>query len=72
MASEPNIYKDGVEVLAPCAYTANNMAEAISNLAQNIQEASDKAWDAYGSGKSQILRSTPDTFMDDIAAAFED
>ncbi len=71
MASEPNIYKDGVEVLAPCVYTANNMSEAIGNLAQNIQEASDTAWDVYGSGKSQNY-ATSDSFMDDIAEAFAD
>jgi len=72
MTTDPNIYVDGVEVLAPCAYTANNAAEAINNLTQDTYEASDKAWGAYGSGKSQSLSSTPDSFMDDIAAAFED
>ncbi len=68
----PNIYVDGVEVLAPCAYTADNAAEAINNLTQETYEASDKAWKAYGSGKSQTLTSTPDSFMSDVAEAFKD
>ena len=72
MASEPNIYKDGVEVLAPCVYTADSAAEAINNLTLETYEAADKAFKAYGSGKSKILNSTPDTFMDDIAEAFAD
>lgn len=69
---EPNIYTDGVEVLAPCVYTGDNAAEAINNLTQVTYEASDKAWNAYGSGKSQILQSSSDSFMSDIAEAFED
>jgi hypothetical protein len=72
MTPDQNIYVDGVEVLAPCVYTGNNAAEAINNLTQDTYEASDKAWGAYGSGKSQILQSTPDSFMSDIAEAFED
>lgn len=67
-----NIYVDGVEVLAPCAYTANSAAEAINNLTLETYEATDKAWKAYGSGKSKIIQSTPDSFMSDIAEAFED
>lgn len=72
MTPDQNIYTEGVEVLAPCAYTADSPAEAINNLTQDTYEASDKAWKAYGSGKSQILNSTPDSFMSDIAEAFED
>jgi hypothetical protein len=72
MTTDQNIYTEGVEVLAPCTYTANNAAEAINNLTQDTYEASDKAWDAYGSGKSQILQSTPDSLMRDLAEAFED
>lgn len=72
MTPDQSIYTDGIEVLAPCAYTAKNAAEAINNLTQNTYEASDKAWDAYGEGKSQILESTPDSFMRDLAEAFED
>jgi hypothetical protein len=69
MTNPKNIYTDGVEVLAPCTYTADSAVEAISNLSQEIQEASDKAWGVYGSGKSQ---NTSDSFMNDIAEAFAD
>jgi hypothetical protein len=68
----PNIYVDGVEVLAPCVYTADSAGEAINNLTIETYEAADKAWKTYGSGKSKILTSTPDSFMDDIAEAFKD
>ncbi len=67
-----NIYVDGVEVLAPCAYTANSAAEAINNLTLETYEATDKAWKAYGDGKSVSAKSTPESFMDDIAEAFAD
>jgi hypothetical protein len=72
MTQPKNIHVDGVEVIAPCVYTATNAAEAINNLTQNTYEASDKAWGTYGNGKSQILTSTFDSFMGDIAEAFED
>jgi hypothetical protein len=72
MTQPNNIYTDGVEVLAPCVYTADNAAEAINNLTLETYEATEKAWKAYRSGKSQILNSTPDSFMDDIAEAFAD
>jgi hypothetical protein len=72
MTEPNNIYIDGVEVLAPCVYTADSAAEAINNLTQETYEAADKAWKAYGSGKSKVLNSTPDTFMDDVAEAFAD
>ena len=68
----PNIYVDGVEVLAPCVYTADSAGEAINNLTIETYEAADKAWKTYGSGKSKILTSTPDSFMDDVAEAFAD
>jgi hypothetical protein len=71
MTEPNNIYTDGVEVIAPCAYTADNAADAINNLTQATYEASGNAWDAYGSGKS-ILATTPDSFMDDVAEAFKD
>jgi hypothetical protein len=70
---QPNkIYTEGVEVLAPCVYTADSAAEAINNLTLETYEATEKAWKAYGSGKSKILNSTPDSFIDDIAEAFAD
>ena len=72
MTQPNNIYTEGVEVLAPCVYTADSAAEALNNLTKEAYEATDKAWKAYGSGKSKILNSTPDTFMDDIAEAFAD
>jgi hypothetical protein len=72
MTEPKNIYVDGVEVLAPCAYTAESAADAINNLTQETYEASGNAWDAYGNGKSQVLNSNSDSFMDDIAEAFED
>jgi hypothetical protein len=70
MTPDPNIYTDGVEVLAPCVYTADSAGEAINNLTIETYEAADKAWKAYGNGKSQITNS--DSFMDDIAEAFAD
>jgi hypothetical protein len=72
MTNPKDIYKDGVEVLAPCVYTADSAGEAINNLTIETYEAAEKAWKAYGSGKSQITTSTPDSFMDDIAEAFAD
>jgi hypothetical protein len=39
----PNIYTDGVEVLAPCVYTADNAAEAINELTKTTYEGSDSA-----------------------------
>lgn len=72
MTQPKNIHIDGVEVLAPCAYTADNAAEAINNLTQATYEASGNAWDAYGSGKSLMANPTPDSFMDDVAEAFSD
>jgi hypothetical protein len=71
MNNPKDIYSEGVEVIAPCTYTADTAAEAINNLTQATYEASGNAWDAYGSGKSKILNST-DSFMDDIAEAFAD
>ena len=69
--TNPNqkIYTDGVEVLAPCVYTATNAAEALETLTQDIYVASDSAWKAYGSGQAQEVN---DSFMDDIAEAFEE
>jgi len=72
MTPDPNIYVNGVEVLAPCTYTADNASEAISNLAQDTYEAMSKAYEAYGSGKSIMASPMQDTFMSDIAEAFED
>lgn len=72
MSNDPNIYVDGVEVLAPCAYTADNASEAINNLTQATYEASGNAFEAYGSGKSIMASPMQDFFMSDIAAAFKD
>lgn len=72
MTQPKNIHVDGVEVIAPCVYTADNAAEAINNLTQATYEASGNAWDAYGNGKSVSAKSTPESFMDDIAEAFAD
>lgn len=72
MTNSKDIYTEGVEVLAPCVYTADSAGEAINNLTIETYEAADKAWKTYGSGKSKILNSASDTFMHDIAEAFAD
>ncbi len=49
--SEPNIYTDGVEVLAPCVYTADTMVEALDNLKYEIESQMYEVEEVYGDWK---------------------
>lgn len=45
-----NIYKDGVEVHCPAVYLSDSATEALEIISQEVADAANQAYDAYGDG----------------------